>query len=469
MLKTPLANRRAGACTMSRAPLLVVAVLVALGMSFLTTACDSDCTPGDASLCGWFCPHNCSAGAQTQTCPILMNVTGTVTVWECNIPPQYCNGAAGQNDGPLNWCGCVICQTSEQAALAQAQQILAMQSVSVDPSGPPLQCRGPIATLSTAYHTGPLFTAGECTQVTQATCTPCDDGQGGTLQSVGQYCNTGEGMAPVPGGYQCCAGLTCASTDTESGICEGTLATCPQTQPNWVGLDTGTLRNICTNNNVNGAASQSGVTLNRTCGVAFETWVLKTMGWLPRWTTPIPSPARKAKNNNGLPASVIPEQVLDQSSFMSWVKLPLSEFVEVKAVNGTLTLGTSQWQVYGLLDGVNTWPTVPAGPHAPPAVFFITTSNTAISQTPPASGGPGDHLEGRRLAADRLLRRQRRDQPPPLRRRPHEPEADVPQRLRLRVVRGVVHDLARPGADRPVDVGDGGGAGCGGGCARAGP
>jgi hypothetical protein len=74
--------------------------------------------------------------------------------------------------------------------------------------------------------------------------------------------------------------------------------------------------------------------------------------------------------------------VLPQGSFMSWVEFPLSLFVEVKAVNGTLTLGTSQYQILGLLDGVNTWPTVPAGPHAPPAVLFITTSNTGISQKP---------------------------------------------------------------------------------------
>ena len=165
--------------SLRRAPVLVVAVLVALGMSLLTTACGSDCTPGDASQCGWFCPNNCPAGAQTQTCPILINVTGTVSVWECNIPPQYCNGAPGQNDGPLVGCSCVICQTSEQAALAQAQQILAMQSVSLDPSGPPLQCRGPLATLSSAYDTGPLFTAGECTQGRRQRANPATTAKGG--------------------------------------------------------------------------------------------------------------------------------------------------------------------------------------------------------------------------------------------------------------------------------------------------
>jgi hypothetical protein len=168
------------------------------------------------------------------------------------------------------------------------------------------------------------------------------------------------------------------------GVCTGTLL-CPQPPPpNWVGLDTGTLRNICITNNVNGSGSQSGITLNRTCGVALETWVLKTMGTLPRWTTAIDSQARKAQNANkgGLPASVIPEQVLDQSSFMTWVEFPLSLFVEVKAVNGTLTLGTSQWQILGLLNVAQIAPAPDAGMHAPPAVFFITTSNTTISTTP---------------------------------------------------------------------------------------
>jgi hypothetical protein len=175
-------------------------------------------------------------------------------------------------------------------------------------------------------------------------------------------------------------------TGTNSmGVCVGTLLPCPQAQPNWIGLDTATLRNICTTNDVNGSKSQSGITLNRSCGVAFETWVLKTMGWLPRWTKLIPSPRRQTQNasKGGLPASVIPEQVLDQPAFMTWAKFPQSLFIEVKAVNSTLTLGYSRYQILGLLDGVNTWSQMPdAGTHAPPAVFFITTSNTAISQSP---------------------------------------------------------------------------------------
>ena len=316
-------------------------------------------------------PPNCPAGAQTQTCPLLMNVTGTVTVWECNIPPPYCNGASGQNDGPLAGCGCVICQTSEQAALEQAQQILAMQSVSVDSSGPPLQCRGPVATLNQAYDTGPLFTVGECMQVTQATCRPCDDGQGGTLQSVGQYCNTGEGMAPVPGGSQCCAGLTCSSTDGTAGMCTGTLQPCPQAQPNWSAAHTAMLRTICTTNNVNGAASQSGVTLNRTCGVAFEDWVLTTIGVYPkppgpgRNTMSFPSMERMTANKR-------PPCVCDPRVRRRPDDVPPERVLRGEGGHGALTPGTSNWQVLGLLDAVNTQITKPAGTHPAPAVFFIT-------------------------------------------------------------------------------------------------
>src|SRR5262249_12410489 len=155
----------------------LAAALVALVVASCTIA---------GQPCGLLNTNACPAGRQTQTCPILLNVTGTVTVWECNIPPQYCNGAqglpgeaAGGGSVVAAGSGCGICQASARAGLADAQQTLAMQSLSVDPGGPPLQCRGPLATLSAAYDTGSLFTVNECTQVTQATCRPCDDGQGG--------------------------------------------------------------------------------------------------------------------------------------------------------------------------------------------------------------------------------------------------------------------------------------------------
>jgi hypothetical protein len=158
-------------------------------------------------------------------------------------------------------------------------------------------------------------------------------------------------------------------------------------QPLLVPLDTQKLRSIAIQNNIKGCAGQTGVTQNRTIGVAFETWVLKTMGQLNRWTKLIPSQARK-KQTGGLPASVIPEFVADQdgttfmvpSMSMTTVYFPQSVFYEVKAVTGALTLGTSKWQILGLLDvaqiaGANAPPQM----HPPPAVYFTTTGNTVVS------------------------------------------------------------------------------------------
>jgi hypothetical protein len=157
--------------------------------------------------------------------------------------------------------------------------------------------------------------------------------------------------------------------------------------PKWDGLTTTQLRWIAIQNKINNCDQQTGITQNRTIGVAFEAWVLKTMGVLSkRWTQPIPSMAR-ANKTGGLPASVIPEYVDSQVTLtlkaplnVTWDYFPNSLFYEVKAVTGNLTPGTSQWQILGLLDVATSFPTVPAGPHAPPAVIFTTTSNTSISQ-----------------------------------------------------------------------------------------
>ena len=169
--------------------------------------------------------------------------------------------------------------------------------------------------------------------------------------------------------------------------------------PNWQPLTTTKLRWIANANNINGCAGQTGITQSRTIGVAFETWVLKTMGQLPRWTTPIPSAARKAanKNNGGLPASVIPEFVDNQVGvtlgFMSMktVYFDQSVFFEVKAVTGALTPGTSNWQILGLLDVAQDAATkaaaqAPTQMLPPPAVYFTTTANTTVSPGVVAQG-----------------------------------------------------------------------------------
>jgi hypothetical protein len=364
------------------AALALVAVCLFVALAVAVPGCDLG--PNSCSL--WNNnPNACPAGAQTQTCPVLINVTGTVTVWECNIPPQYCNGAPGQNNGPLPGCSCVICQTSEQAALEQAQQILAMQSVSVDPGGPPLQCRGPIATLNTAYDTGPLFTVGECTEVTQATCKPCDDGAGGTLQSVGQRCGVDQGL----GNYTCCAGLTCIDPATgqpllpgsDVGMCVGTLQPCPKAQPNLMPLTTDKLRAIATAQNI--GVGLTGVGFNRAVGLVFENWVLTTMGQNnPRNTMLFPSPERQAKTG-GLPGSVIPEfvgKLNDWFPAQGWSSLPQGMFFEVKAVTGALTQKTSNWQILGLVDVASFYPAKMFNQkqQPPPALVFTTTGNTNI-------------------------------------------------------------------------------------------
>jgi hypothetical protein len=155
--------------------------------------------------------------------------------------------------------------------------------------------------------------------------------------------------------------------------------------PNWVGLDTGKLRSLAIQNKVNDCDQETGIAQNRLIGLAFETWVLKTKGQLPRWRMLIDSQARAIKTK-GLPKSVIPEFVDNQIAFklsapfnLTWDYFPNSLFFEVKAVNGTLVPSTSKWQILGLLNVATTFPTVPSGPHAPPAVIFTTTSNTTVS------------------------------------------------------------------------------------------
>jgi hypothetical protein len=172
----------------------------------------------------------------------------------------------------------------------------------------------------------------------------------------------------------------------------------PSRMPNWQPLTTTILRSIAIANNINGCAGQTGITQNRSIGVAFEAWVLKTMGQLPRWTTPIFSTARQKANGGlptSLPASVIPEFVGDQTGTtvnvmppsMTTVYFDKSVFFEVKAVTGALTLGYSKSQIRGLLDVATSYPpAVPTGPHPPPAVFFTTTGNTTVAQDVVALG-----------------------------------------------------------------------------------
>jgi hypothetical protein len=165
---------------------------------------------------------------------------------------------------------------------------------------------------------------------------------------------------------------------TAQADCTELMAPMP---PFLIGLSTTRLRYIAAQNGI--GVGQSGIQQSRSIGLAFENWVLTTMGQLPRWTTPILS-LRREKNTGGLPKSVIPESVQDLGWWWVLVSRPdfeKSSFFEVKAVTGALTLGTSNWQILGLIDvasqspaGISTQPGV-----ARPVVVFTTTSNTTIS------------------------------------------------------------------------------------------
>ena len=154
--------------------------------------------------------------------------------------------------------------------------------------------------------------------------------------------------------------------------------------PMVVALTTTRLRAIAAAQGI--GAGQTGIQLNRTIGLAFENWVLFMRNQLQqRWTTPIPSPRRKQKTG-GLPASVIPEFVSDLNlvywGSMTPVPFPESEFWEVKAVTGALTLSTSKYQILGLIDVASMSPAglSTVAKHPPPVVRFTITGNTSVSQ-----------------------------------------------------------------------------------------
>jgi hypothetical protein len=165
------------------------------------------------------------------------------------------------------------------------------------------------------------------------------------------------------------------------GVCQGTLKCPPQKGPALIGLTTTRLRQIATLNNINGCASQTGITQSRTIGLAFENWVLVTMGQIPRNTKSFTSPLRQQKNmaSSGLPGSVIPEYVGNLNDWFpaqGW-SFTQSMLFEVKAVTGVLSLSTSRWQILGLID-VASGSLADAGTHPPPALVFTTTGNTNL-------------------------------------------------------------------------------------------
>jgi hypothetical protein len=168
------------------------------------------------------------------------------------------------------------------------------------------------------------------------------------------------------------------------GIGSVRQAQCPAMAPRLPLLEplpTTRLRAICVAQGI--GKGMTGIQFNRACGLAFETWVLTMLDQIPRNTMSFFSPQRK-DYTGGLPASVIPEYVspLYLVFFGQWSPqiLAESEFWEVKAVTGTMTLSYSQYQLVGLIDVATM---SPAGlsnepKHPPPAVVFTTTGNTFV-------------------------------------------------------------------------------------------
>ena len=129
-----------------------------------------------------------------------------------------------------------------------------------------------------------------------------------------------------------------------------------------------------------------GVALNRAIGVAFENWVLQSLGMVPRNTRLFYSPAR-ALATGGLPASVIPEAVRPITGYRlalgfwpTTTVYPDSSLYEVKAVRGTITLSHSSHQIRGLIDvAARSAAGTSIDPDRPrPILTFITTGDTRI-------------------------------------------------------------------------------------------
>lgn len=116
------------------------------------------------------------------------------------------------------------------------------------------------------------------------------------------------------------------------------------------------------------------VLFNQCVGLAFQATVVNLMG-LRRNTIPFWSYERLLKTNR-IVATVIPDATLpgyDEAKRL----FPLTGYVEVKAVNGVLTLGSSRWQITGLIDITSEVPSQTSYP-PPSQLVFVTTANTGI-------------------------------------------------------------------------------------------
>jgi hypothetical protein len=347
----------------------VAAVLVVTPL-LLASACNIFADYGNA-ICRND-PAGCPAGGGTggTTPDVPCGDMPGFSMWGCNVDSALGTPLPGVPPPPQGTCGVVFCATDATSA---AQQAAGLAGVSgTDPRLRCLSLGGSVISLllnePTVTNT---FNAPGAVCVPK--CTACADGQGSPLQNVGEHCGST--------GPYCCQGLTCEGYgSTWMGQCVGTIQCPSQIPPALVGLTTTRLRQIATLNKINGCDTQTGVTQSRTIGLAFENWVLVTMGQTPRNTKSFTSQLRKNRTG-GLPASVIPEFVGNLNTWFpaqGWSFPTNNMFFEVKAVTGVLTLSTSNWQILGLIDVASGSFAADAGAHPPAALVFTTTGNTNL-------------------------------------------------------------------------------------------
>jgi hypothetical protein len=124
---------------------------------------------------------------------------------------------------------------------------------------------------------------------------------------------------------------------------------------------------------------QTSVTFNRCVGLAFQRTVIEGVFKKKQNTQPKLSPVRDSltrANSKRVVSSVIPDAIFDFTDEKTRRVYDEGGYTEVKAVNGTLRLRSSNFQIAGLLDIATRLKIVPLG--GTPAVTFITTSDTEI-------------------------------------------------------------------------------------------
>jgi hypothetical protein len=163
----------------------------------------------------------------------------------------------------------------------------------------------------------------------------------------------------------------------------------PANYPNLVPFSTQRLRQIAMNNPAliwgNNPPPTSPVTWNRDVGRFFQDAVLAQRGLAENFQL-YTSVERNAALNVDKPVRpdsvftiVVREYDPDNRLGYEDVPYPQSAFLEVKAVNGTISLSYENHQLRGLIDAVRTSQTAFGMSHNAGVVNYITTSNTLMS------------------------------------------------------------------------------------------